>query len=116
MYRLAAELDAASAELATAESRQAGKPIRLTTGFDVPGTIDNGAIQRLWIPSAAAAEQLDLAAVPPHADPTMLACGFFHVDCAVTLRRLYISSSSRSAPAMSMSQTVRGRCIRHPTF
>jgi len=21
---------------------------------------------------------------------TMLACGFFHVDCAVTLRRLYV--------------------------
>src|SRR6516164_5457485 len=56
--------------------RQAGKPIRLTAGFDVPGTIDNGATQRLLIPSAAAAEQIDLAAVPPHADPTMLARGF----------------------------------------
>ena len=41
MHRLAAELEAVADELATAESRQAGKPIRLTTGFDVPGTIDN---------------------------------------------------------------------------
>ena len=41
MHRLAAELDAVADELATAESRQAGKPIRLTTGFDVPGTVDN---------------------------------------------------------------------------
>ena len=43
MHRLAAELDAVAAELATAESRQGRKPIRLTTGFDVPGTIDNVA-------------------------------------------------------------------------
>ncbi|NEM07067.1 gamma-aminobutyraldehyde dehydrogenase [Geodermatophilus normandii] len=41
MHRLAAELDAVADELATVESRQAGKPIRLTTGFDVPGTVDN---------------------------------------------------------------------------
>ena len=41
MHRLAAELHAVAGELATAESRQAGKPIRLTEGFDVPGTIDN---------------------------------------------------------------------------
>ena len=43
MYRLAAALDADAADLAAAESRQAGKPIRLTMGFDVPGTIDNVA-------------------------------------------------------------------------
>src|SRR3712207_4921344 len=41
MHKLAAELDAVAGELAAAESRQAGKPIRLTEGFDVPGTIDN---------------------------------------------------------------------------
>jgi betaine-aldehyde dehydrogenase len=41
MHKFAAELEAAAGELATAESRQAGKPIRLTEGFDVPGTIDN---------------------------------------------------------------------------
>jgi betaine-aldehyde dehydrogenase len=41
MHRLAAQLEAIVAELARAESRQAGKPIRLTTDFDVPGTIDN---------------------------------------------------------------------------
>ena len=41
MHRFAGELEAIAGELATAESRQAGKPIRLTEGFDVPGTIDN---------------------------------------------------------------------------
>ncbi len=43
MHKFAAELDAVADELAAAESRQAGKPIRLTRGFDVPGTIDNVA-------------------------------------------------------------------------
>jgi betaine-aldehyde dehydrogenase len=43
IYRLAAELDDVAADLAMAESRQAGKPIRLAMGFDVPGTIDNVA-------------------------------------------------------------------------
>ena len=33
---------------------------------------------------------------------TTLACDFFHVDCAITLRHLYVSSS-KSAPAMSVS-------------
>lgn len=36
-------LDANAEELAQLESRQAGKPIRLTREFDVPGTIDNTA-------------------------------------------------------------------------
>jgi betaine-aldehyde dehydrogenase len=43
MHKLAAELDGVAAELATMESRQAGKPIRLTENFDVPGTVDNVA-------------------------------------------------------------------------
>jgi betaine-aldehyde dehydrogenase len=41
MTRLAAILDERSAEFAEIESAEAGKPIRLTTEFDVPGTIDN---------------------------------------------------------------------------
>ena len=32
-----------ASDLADVESRQAGKPIRLTTEFDVPGTVDNAA-------------------------------------------------------------------------
>ena len=36
-------LEERSGEFAALESRQAGKPIRLTTEFDVPGTIDNTA-------------------------------------------------------------------------
>jgi betaine-aldehyde dehydrogenase len=39
IHRFAAELDTVAGELARTESRQAGKPIRLTEGFDVPGTI-----------------------------------------------------------------------------
>jgi len=43
MHTLAALLAERAAEFATVESRQAGKPIRLTTEFDVPGTVDNTA-------------------------------------------------------------------------
>jgi betaine-aldehyde dehydrogenase len=41
LTRLAALLDARAADLARTESLQTGKPIRLSTGFDVPGTVDN---------------------------------------------------------------------------
>src|SRR5919112_2206174 len=41
MHGLAAELKAVAGELARGEGGQAGKPIRLTQGFDVPGTVDN---------------------------------------------------------------------------
>jgi betaine-aldehyde dehydrogenase len=40
---LARILDERSAEFAEVESRQAGKPIKLTTEFDVPGSVDNTA-------------------------------------------------------------------------
>ena len=36
-------LDERAADFASVESRQAGKPIRLATEFDVPGTVDNVA-------------------------------------------------------------------------
>ena len=41
LYKFARLMDAHADEFAELESRQAGKPIRLTTEFDVPGTIDN---------------------------------------------------------------------------
>ncbi|MBK5307236.1 MAG: gamma-aminobutyraldehyde dehydrogenase [Frankiaceae bacterium] len=41
--RLAALLAERTGDLARTESRQTGKPIRLSTGFDVPGTVDNVA-------------------------------------------------------------------------
>ncbi|MGY1813565.1 gamma-aminobutyraldehyde dehydrogenase [Blastococcus sp. SYSU D00820] len=49
---LAAELESTAEELAQAETAQAGKPIRLSREFDVPGSIDNvaffaGAARRL---------------------------------------------------------------------
>jgi betaine-aldehyde dehydrogenase len=43
MHKLASILDARSDELARLETSQTGKPIRLSSGFDVPGTVDNVA-------------------------------------------------------------------------
>ncbi|HSF26680.1 MAG TPA: gamma-aminobutyraldehyde dehydrogenase [Actinomycetes bacterium] len=43
LTRLAARLDELAEELASVETRQTGKPIRLSREFDVPGTIDNTA-------------------------------------------------------------------------
>jgi betaine-aldehyde dehydrogenase len=43
LTRLAALLDERAHDLARTESRQTGKPIRLSTRFDVPGTVDNVA-------------------------------------------------------------------------
>jgi betaine-aldehyde dehydrogenase len=43
LHALAAELRRRDVELAEVETAQTGKPIRLSTGFDVPGTIDNTA-------------------------------------------------------------------------
>jgi betaine-aldehyde dehydrogenase len=41
LTRLAARLETRAPEYALAETTQTGKPIRLTTEFDVPGSIDN---------------------------------------------------------------------------
>jgi betaine-aldehyde dehydrogenase len=41
LTRMAAVLADRADEVARLESRQTGKPIRLSTGFDVPGTVDN---------------------------------------------------------------------------
>ncbi|MEU8546966.1 gamma-aminobutyraldehyde dehydrogenase [Streptomyces roseoverticillatus] len=43
LHRFADVLAGRAAEFAHAESAQCGKPIRLTTEFDVPGTVDNTA-------------------------------------------------------------------------
>jgi betaine-aldehyde dehydrogenase len=43
LHRLAQVLDERAQEFAETESRQTGKPIRLSSGFDVPGTVDNTA-------------------------------------------------------------------------
>ncbi|MFJ9696928.1 gamma-aminobutyraldehyde dehydrogenase [Kitasatospora sp. NPDC101183] len=43
LTRLAARLAAAAEDLARVETAQTGKPIRLSTEFDVPGTVDNAA-------------------------------------------------------------------------
>jgi betaine-aldehyde dehydrogenase len=56
LHALARELEAVAEDLAQAETRQAGKPIRLSREFDVPGSIDN-----VWF-FAGAARRLDGAA------------------------------------------------------
>jgi betaine-aldehyde dehydrogenase len=43
LHALAAELTAAADDLAAAETAQTGKPLRLSSQFDVPGTLDNTA-------------------------------------------------------------------------
>ncbi|MFE4451706.1 gamma-aminobutyraldehyde dehydrogenase [Streptomyces sp. NPDC056796] len=43
LHRFAAVLDDRAGDLAHAESLQCGKPVKLTQGFDVPGTVDNTA-------------------------------------------------------------------------
>ncbi len=43
LVRLAALLGERADELATTETRQTGKPIKLSSEFDVPGTVDNVA-------------------------------------------------------------------------
>jgi betaine-aldehyde dehydrogenase len=43
LHALARVLDERAADLAQAETAQTGKPIRLSSGFDVPGTVDNTA-------------------------------------------------------------------------
>lgn len=43
LHRLAARLQERADEYAQVESAQCGKPIRLSTGFDVPGSIDNAS-------------------------------------------------------------------------
>jgi betaine-aldehyde dehydrogenase len=43
LTRLAAELERRADELARVETSQTGKPIKLSSGFDVPGTVDNVA-------------------------------------------------------------------------
>ncbi|MET8680827.1 gamma-aminobutyraldehyde dehydrogenase [Streptomyces sp. NPDC004647] len=53
MHRFAAVLAERAEDFADAESLQCGKPIRLSTEFDVPGTVDNAAF------FAGAARQLE---------------------------------------------------------
>ncbi|HBF78445.1 MAG TPA: gamma-aminobutyraldehyde dehydrogenase [Streptomyces sp.] len=43
LHRLAAVLGARAADFAYAESLQCGKPLKLSTEFDVPGTVDNAS-------------------------------------------------------------------------
>ena len=61
----------------------------LGLGYRVSAATVRRVLKRLRIPPALQRKPRHLAAV--HAHPgTMLACDFFHVDCAVTLRRVYV--------------------------
>ena len=76
----------------------------LGLGYRVGASTVRRVLKRLRIPPAPQRARstwqqfLRIQASP------MLACDFFHVDCAVTLRRLYVCSSCwRPTPAMCMS-------------
>jgi len=48
-------------------------------------------LKRLAIPSSALRDHRhNVAAFPAQQASTMLACDFFHIDCAVTLKRIYV--------------------------
>ncbi|TQS41734.1 gamma-aminobutyraldehyde dehydrogenase [Cryptosporangium phraense] len=67
LTKLASLLEADAEAIAETESRQAGKPIRLSTEFDVPGTIDNTAFF-----AGAARELAGKAAAEYSADHTSM--------------------------------------------
>ncbi len=79
LLKLADELEARSEELASLESQQTGKSIRLATDFDVPGSIDN---TRFF---AGAARQL-----------TGLSAGTYWEKSTSMTRREPLASSARS--------------------
>jgi putative transposase len=75
----------------------------LGLGCRVGASTVQRVLKRLGIPPASNRSQSTWRQFLRTQASTMLACDFFHVDCAVTLRRVYVFSLSKSAPAMSMS-------------
>ena len=65
-----------------------GELLRL--GHRVGASTIRRILQRHRIPPAPSRTPTPAGAVPAHQATSMLAVDFFHVDCAVTLRRLYV--------------------------
>lgn len=96
LHRFAAVLAGRAEDLAYAESLQCGKPIKLSTEFDVPGTVDNvsffaGAARQL---EGKSVEASTAATTPP--------------TCAVKPS----ASSARSPPGTTRSRWPPGRSSR----
>ena len=59
-------------------------------GYRVVASTVRRILKRLWIPPAPQRSRIAWRQFLRTQATTMLACDFFHVDCAVTLRRVYV--------------------------
>jgi transposase InsO family protein len=62
----------------------------LGLGYQVSASTVRRILKRLWIPPAPQRGRATWRRFLRSQASTMLACDFFHVDCAVTLRRIYV--------------------------
>ena len=65
----------------------------LGLGYRVGASTIRRVLKRLGIPPAPHRSRSTWRQFLRSQAATMLACDFFHVDCAVTLRRVYVSFS-----------------------
>ncbi len=75
----------------------------LGLGYRVGASTVRRVLKRLRIPPAPQRNRATWRQFLRTQAATMLACDFFHVDSAVTLRRVYVFFVIEVAPAMSMS-------------